>query len=136
MSPTSLQKAQTSLDALIERVRGLTGADREVDAEIDVALFGGETVWLTTKYTMEQYPASRRPSKSHVGGFAKEHVPLVTASVDAAMALAEKVKPGWFWHILPSAVRACYDADGKPEDLARFIVAEILILTALQSEGR
>lgn len=84
-----------NLRGLIERLEKLEGPDREVEAEIDVALFGGETVWKTANYTMESYPASRRPSATHIGGFANEHVPSYTASLDAAVALVERVLPGW-----------------------------------------
>jgi hypothetical protein len=80
---------------LIRRLEALDGPDRELDAEIDVGLFGGETVWKTTNYTMEQYPASRRANPSYVGGFASEHVPHYTASLDDAIALTIKVLPGW-----------------------------------------
>lgn len=80
-----------NLRGLIERLEKLEGPDREVEAEIDVALFGGETVWKTANYTMESYPASRRPSATHIGGFANEHVPSYTASLDAAVALVERV---------------------------------------------
>lgn len=82
------------LSELIDRVEKATGPDRDLDAEIDVALFGGETVWKQANYTMESYPASRRPSKQHVGGFANEHVPPYTASLDAVVALVEKELPG------------------------------------------
>jgi len=80
---------------LLSRLQGLTAPDREVDAEIDTTLFGGETVWKQANGTMEMYPASRRASKTHIGGFANEHVPPVTASLDAAVALCERVLPGW-----------------------------------------
>jgi hypothetical protein len=85
----------TDLNTLIERVRGLEGPDREVDAEIDVVVFGGETVWTPTRYTNEQFPASRRPSKHHVGGFENEHVPTYTASLDAVVSLIERELPEW-----------------------------------------
>jgi hypothetical protein len=86
-----------TLKALRERVRAAgddehAGPDRELDAAIDVAMFGGETIWKTANYTMERYPASRRPSAAHLGGFVNDHVPLVTSSVDAALALIPK---GW-----------------------------------------
>ena len=80
---------------LLSRLQGLTAPDREVDAEIDTTLFGGETVWKQANGTMEMYPASRRASKTHIGGFANEHVPPVTASLDATVALCERVLPGF-----------------------------------------
>lgn len=83
---------------LIERLEKAECADRELDADIDIFLFGGETVWNMANYTMEMYPASRRASKNHVGGFANEHVPLYTASLDAAIALVERCT-GENWQI-------------------------------------
>ena len=84
---------------LIDRLSKLEGPDRGVDAEIDVLFFGGETVWKTANYTMEQFPTSKRDSKHHICGYAYEHVPAYTFSVDAAIALAERVLPGWKWGI-------------------------------------
>lgn len=94
-----------SHEALIARLEALIGSDRELDAEIDVALFGGETIWKTANYTMESYPASRRPSATHIGGFANEHVPSYTASLDAAVALVERVLPGWTYLLNNDGVR-------------------------------
>lgn len=83
---------------LITRLSKLDGPDREVDAEIDVLFFGGETVWKQANYTMEQFPASKRSSKHHICGYAYECVPAYTASVDAAIALAARVLP--FTHLV------------------------------------
>ena len=82
---------------LITRLSKLDAPDMEVDAEIDVLFFGGETVWKTSNYTMEQFPASKRSSKNHICGYAYERVPAYTASVDAAIALAARVLPGHRW---------------------------------------
>lgn len=83
------------INHLIRRIEALSEPDRFLDAEIDTVLFGGETEWLTANYTMEAYPATRRPSASHVGGFAKEPVPRYTASLDDAISLVLKALPGW-----------------------------------------
>ncbi|WPM80871.1 hypothetical protein R5W60_05330 [Brucella pseudintermedia] len=88
---------------LITRLSKLDAPDREVDAEIDVLFFGGETVWKQANYTMEQFPASKRSSKHHICGYAYECVLAYTASVDAAIALAERVLPGWTWTLWPNA---------------------------------
>lgn len=82
---------------LIDRLSKLEGPDREVDAEIDVIFFGGETVWKQSNYTMEQFPASKRASKSYIGGYAYEYVPSYTDSVDAAISLAARALPGYRW---------------------------------------
>jgi hypothetical protein len=80
---------------IVDRLKKLDGPDRETDAEIDVLVFGGVTVWKTANYTMEQYPASSRANPNYVGGFANEHVPRYTASIDDAIGLVNRALPGW-----------------------------------------
>lgn len=70
------------MNTLIDRLSKLEGPDREVDAEI--ALQNGWQVF---------------PGDNWIGPEAKIVVPDYTASVDAAIALAEKVLPGWYWGI-------------------------------------
>lgn len=90
---------QTDLTALIERVESGGDLDRELDGDIAVAIYGGEIVWKTANYTMEQHPARRHPSRSHVGGFANAHVPHLTSSLDAALCLVGEKLPGWRWSV-------------------------------------
>lgn len=91
---------------LIARLEAAQGPDRELDGEIAVAVQGGEIVWKQANYTMEMYPSHRYASTNHYGGFANEHVPLFTASIDAALTL---VPDGWSWSL--------YDVIGKPESV-------------------
>ncbi|MCO7728791.1 hypothetical protein NJB93_19615 [Brucella intermedia] len=112
---------------LITRLSELDAPDREVDAEIDVIFFGGETVWKQANYTMEQFPASKRASRHHISGYAYEYVPAFTASVDAAIALAERVLPGCKVGLLPNFYRAFPYAGviveaGNPVDLKEAII--------------
>lgn len=72
---------------LIERIEKAEAGSRELDAEIAVALYGGEIIWKQANYTMEVYPARRAPSPNHVGGFANNPVEYFTTSVDAALTL-------------------------------------------------
>lgn len=78
------RKALLQLGARCETA---TGPDRELDAEIAVAVYGGEIVWLTANHTMETYPVRKHSSRDHVGGFCKAPVPSVTGSIDHAMGL-------------------------------------------------
>lgn len=85
-----------ALQALLVRVEACDDAfDRALDAEIQVAIDGGEIVWKQQNYTMEQYAAIRRPSKMHVGGFAIEPSYPVTSSVDAACGMLARLGLTW-----------------------------------------
>ncbi len=61
---------------LIDRLSKLDGPDREVDAEV--------------------HAATNPPLRV---GLRFGHIPAYTASVDAALALAERVLPGWHWQV-------------------------------------
>lgn len=77
--------------ALIERVRNATGPDRELDRAIQKALDIGPT-----SFTQDEF----------------NHWPLrFTASVDAALALVERVLPGWRYGVSCHSIR-----DGLYED--------------------
>jgi hypothetical protein len=80
------------LEALLARVLEGTGPDRELDAEIAVALFGGEIIWKTARYTMDAYPARRVQNSAYVGGYQNAGVLAYTESLDAALTL---VPDGW-----------------------------------------
>lgn len=71
---------------LITRLSKLEGADRESDAEIDRA-FG-----LHVDVYDLSGPWTRYPAPDHY-----RETSRYTASVDAAIALAEKALPGWGW---------------------------------------
>lgn len=82
---TSEQAKQ--LRALADQVEAATGPDRELDAEIITAVFGGEIVWKTQNYTMEQYPVRKFASRTHISGFGYDPIESPTASTDAALTL-------------------------------------------------
>lgn len=87
---------RAELLALADRAEWAEGADRELDAEIAVAVYGGEIVWKTANYIMDPYPARRYPSAAHVGGYCNGHIPAFTTSLDAALSL---VPEGWGWQM-------------------------------------
>lgn len=125
------------LIALAERCEHTADPDRELDAEIAVAVDGGEIVWLTANGTMEAYPARKHPSANHVGGFGKAPVPTYTASLDAAMTL---VPEGASWLAsrgmdedrtgFASITVANDDPAIEPEDFDAFAATPALALTA------
>ncbi len=75
--------ADTSTPTLLDRLRAAKGPDRELDAEIAHAL--GQTVTYSTEI---------HPQPCGDDGC---YLPEWTASLDAALALAERVLPGWAW---------------------------------------
>ena len=86
-----------TLSELIERVEKLDGPDEAVDAEICVALqYGGKN---------SEHAANVRTDPDWNGDLLFEignmdccnPIPELTASLDAAIALTERVLPGWFW---------------------------------------
>lgn len=89
--------ASDMIQELIERVEKCAEIDRELEADIIVALKGGEIIWKQAAYTMEMYPVRRYASSIHVGGFGSEAVPLLCSSLNAILALVEDVMPGWRW---------------------------------------
>lgn len=96
---------------LLERVKAASGPDRELDGEVHD--FATQTV--------EQY------------------APAYTASVDAALALVERLLPGWNWHLNrlgqpravindgPKAQFECWDNTTLP------LAILAALLTALQA---
>lgn len=82
---------------LVERLSAATVGSRELDADIAALLLPGVVEWRTTRWTMEAEPHRKVASANHVGGFAREPVYPVTTSLDAALALAERLLPGAEW---------------------------------------
>ena len=95
------------LERLRQRVREAEGPDREIDAEIEAALFGGRA-----SHTFTEDSDGARLRKSYGPGAVFDHIDPetngghvllgmtreaspFTTSVDASLALVEKVLPGW-----------------------------------------
>lgn len=75
---------RSDLDDLIARVEGLTEPSREVDA--DIARAFGLNAW-----------AGRLSALNPDGSWTDIGTSLLTASIDAVLALAERVLPGYDW---------------------------------------
>lgn len=111
--------------SLTDKVAALTGPDREMDAEI-LAAFGLEGAWCVD-YSQPELPGKPLP---------------VTGSIDAAVALVEKVLPGRGWLVdndegfysasiySPGDREQIFDADNLTSN-----AAIALILAALQAMG-
>ena len=80
---------------LLTRLRALTGPDSDIDAEIAMVVLG-----FTRRNVMEDWPDEDPIYKyydPHTRREGNENVMVnrFTASVDAALALVERVLPGW-----------------------------------------
>lgn len=82
-----------AIDALRERVKGLSGADREVDALIVATLCPGATVGT---YIVGDDGDIVFHAQA-LGIQNKSLCPTYTESIDAALALVERVLPGVWW---------------------------------------
>lgn len=103
-----------SLTDLLARVEAATGPDRELDGDIALAcgavvdpaernLMGIVTVpawWTMPRASCAKWPHRTTPW------------PL-TASIDSALALAERVLPGWAW-MLRGSFAKLWEPHGKP----------------------
>lgn len=114
---------------LIDRLEKAEGGDQDLSLAVNLALEGGEAVTYTANYIMEPRWAIRRQSANHVGGFAKEPNYPVTESLDAALALAERVLPGWLWDVttittaiggIRKPLAVVMDPDGDNDDIRTY----------------
>ncbi len=94
----------TDLRGLIERVEKATGLDRELDGAIHNALFGTAYVRCTGSVTGFMTSATNNGNPT---------VPIYTNSVDAALALVEKMRPGYRWGVSSVAIKIGAHPDGK-----------------------
>ncbi len=130
------ERILANLRDLLARVLACEGYDRELDADVVVALEGGEIGWRQANYTMEQHAYVKRPSRMHVGGFAREPVPAVTFSVDAALGLATRTlspqnivvnltgQPRCTVVMFPG-VNGCHSAEGQLEAPVAIVAATL-----------
>lgn len=111
----------TITDALIARVEGGSGADRELDAEVAVAV--GKALRLFEGGQDPGWVAV--PSASERDAEVWDLADPYTASLDAVAALAEEMLPGWRWNVTRFE-NGLWDADaGKDDDSQWVFVAGI-----------
>lgn len=85
--------SRADLQALIERVEKATGPDRELDADIYEAL--GYEVKRRSERVEEGWRVRRTVDWRYLDGSRWLAMDYLTASVDADLALLERVLPGW-----------------------------------------
>ena len=101
---------RATLLALADCCEQAAGPDRELDAEIAVALFGGKVIW----YTMSAYPARRVQNSDYIGGSQNAAIPVYTESLDAAVTL---VPDGWTWGRFHSGTVECMTLNGPDNSI-------------------
>lgn len=93
----------SDLPHLLTRIESAEKADRELDFAVALAsgLYqlqepeGGREEGDTTQYVRYVHPIYKTVWSGSIGAC----VPEITASVDAALALVERMLPGWAWRI-------------------------------------
>lgn len=152
-------------DELIARLEGLTGPDREADGEVMFSLFAkpaGQNGYLWPEDDPSwafaiKFPGKDRAWFEKVRGTAEREtiiiwrdgdpilmnslrVPPLTASLDAAIALVERMLPGCRWrveHLPPSGETAfgkpCWATCGMPGEQEQAVASKpaIALLIAL-----
>jgi hypothetical protein len=114
---------------LLARVKAATGPDRELDLDIAAALFtdGEDTAWW-----------QRRKERFLSSHMLVDAAPPYTASIDAALALTERMLPGRSYHVArhslvktPFFVAAIGSRSGPPQEGTHEASAPLAILAAL-----
>jgi hypothetical protein len=101
--PTRTPDVNSSLKELLERVEKAEGADREIDGAVYVAL---ECIPNDGRKGANGMTFNRQfaPHLRNEGGklwpTTIHDAPYYTASLDAALALCERVLPGWEWQVI------------------------------------
>jgi hypothetical protein len=81
---------------LLARVEAATGPDRELDTAIAIALRIGAEGY--PKFPLGSFKAGYVQADMGRDGWSVGwHIQPLTASLDAALALVERVLPGWWW---------------------------------------
>lgn len=89
----------TDLTDLIARVEGLSGPDREIERDVWEALTG-ECVHRETKFVyLDDDERELECVACGADTYGKDPWRGISASLDAVVALAERVLPGWGWGV-------------------------------------
>lgn len=134
---------KTEIKELMERVRAATGRDRELDFRVHIVCVE-DAVWpVRDRLGRVTNPNYRR--SEYLADYASVinlddqdfDFPRYTASIDAALALVERVRPGTWWGVLDDASTSLWVAHAPKAPLDRLPLAILsALLQALQEEGK
>lgn len=88
---------------LIERLEKLEGPDRETDQAIDLFFNPTASVW-SPKWWSGAPNEFLIWGSEEAGDLDYRHIDDLTSSLDAAIALVERVLPGWGWRVATCSV--------------------------------
>jgi hypothetical protein len=112
----------TDLSDLITRLEGAEEADRELDARLYV-----ELIARLRRPDIEDMIAARAASHPDenvwLSGARDWQVPPFTSSLDAALGLAERVLPGWWWVVSSTGGECAAEIGNLETPLADNIIA-------------
>lgn len=136
------------LSGIIERLEKATGPSRYDDCHLWVVAKGGDARMVVCDSSEKSFVWERGIDGMWIRAVVEfSEVPKYTASVDAAIALAERVLPGWTiasigqddrkgWHTeLRQGYRTSYSTVALGGALAPAIAICLATLRALQSKG-
>lgn len=95
----SKKRIPMTLHDLLARVESATGADREIDAQVE-ALLRHKPGYDESHFIYRNFPTWEWRSDGAVEAGAIWDAQRYTASVDATIALQERVLPGWKWKLV------------------------------------
>lgn len=87
VKPSAMESEMTEIGELLERVKAATGPDRKLDRAIGLSVGGLKSV--------EEFGMAGNWWERFTEGGLTVGLPPYTASIDAALALVERVLPGW-----------------------------------------
>lgn len=111
---------------LITALEAAREGSRELDARIGAHLLGG-----TPAFEFDDWRKSYGAGAIFEGNRIVRHVPLYTADVSSAIALVERVKPGWSWSVHKEGIAQLCPCNEYGEPMTKYEIEVIAPTPAL-----